>query len=122
MPNTPPIASEFEHAIRVWQRAQVIHDGPAGRTEAWTVLERIVARPDDFHDLLVTSLTHPSQLVVGYSLLALDRMHSRALEDLPPQLLTRRDKITLRTGSFSQSMDLGGLARQITKRRRDRVA
>ena len=116
MPTTH-VRTEFERALQVWERAQVIYDGPSrGASEAWSILESIGERPDDFHDLLVASLAHPSQLVVGYCLVALDRMQSVALKALPAELLARRDKITILMGSFSQSMDIGGLARQLTKK------
>lgn len=93
-----------------------------GRPGAQAALENIAARPKDFHDLLVASLSHPSQIVVGYCLLALDQMQSTALRNLPPELLTRRDQISIHLGSFRQSMDLGGLARQLNKKWKNQVA
>lgn len=85
-------------------------------------MEQISARPENFHELLVAALCHPNQLVVAYCLLALDRMNSPVIESLPAEMLERREKITLLTGSFSTSMDLGGLARQLKKKRKNRVS
>ena len=117
MPATPTtdVRTKFDFALRAWERAQVIYEGPS-TAEASSILEDIGARPGDFHDLLVASLTHPSQLVVGYCLIALDRMQSVALMSLPKELLARRDKITFFMGSFSQSTDIGGLARRLAKK------
>jgi hypothetical protein len=121
--STTGVRAEFDLALRAWERAQVIHEGPPkGASEAWSALESIGERPGDFHDLLVASLSHPSQVVVGYCLIALDRMRSVALKSLPTELLARRDKITILMGSFSRSMDIGGLARQLTKKWSGHVA
>jgi hypothetical protein len=65
-------------------------------------------------------LSSPNQLLVAYALQTLELMGSPALADLPDELLERRQQVTLQSGSFRNSMDLGGLARQIRRRARER--
>jgi hypothetical protein len=55
-------------------------------------------------------------LVVAYALQTLELMGSPALPELPDELLERRQQVTFICGSFKNSMDLGGLARQLRKR------
>jgi hypothetical protein len=77
----------------------------------------------DCHDALSDLLGSESQLVAAYALLTLELMGSDIVANLPAELLDRRQQITLLTGSFKNSVDLGGLARQVQKRarvRRDR--
>jgi hypothetical protein len=81
-----------------------------------------LANHPECEDALFELLTNPSQLVVAYSLITLELMRSNKLAELPAELLTNRSKITLSLGSFRNSMDLGGLARQIQKRAKARLA
>jgi hypothetical protein len=106
-----------DRAVEVWKKAQVLYQSPSweGRPEARAFAERIATDFQEGEHKLVKLLEHENQLVVAYALLTLQLMGSRGLRALPAELLERRSKITLRTGSFSTSMDLGGLARQFQK-------
>lgn len=106
-----------DRAIEVWKKAQVVYQSPSweGRPEARVFVERIATEFRECERKLAELLEHENQLVAAYALLTLQLMGSRTLRTLPAQLLERRSKITLRTGSFSTSMDLGGLARQVQK-------
>ena len=106
-----------DRAVEVWKKAQVVYQSPSweGRPEARAFAERIAAEFRQCEHKLVKLLSHENQLVVAYALLTLQLMGSESLRTLPAELLQRRSKITLRTGSFSTSMDVGGLARQLQK-------
>jgi hypothetical protein len=106
-----------DRAVEAWKKAQVVYQSPSweGRPEARAFVERIATEFRQCEHKLTGLLEHENQLVVAYALLTLQLMGSRRLRTLPAQLLERRSKITLRTGSFSTSMDLGGLVRQLQK-------
>jgi 2'-5' RNA ligase len=76
------------------------------------------AQRPECHDGLLPLLSSPSQLVVAYVLQTLEMMGSPALAELSDEVLNRRQQGTIVSGSFKNSMDLGGLARQIRKRAR----
>ena len=109
-------AALLKRAVARWSKAQVVYEGPtrAGIPEPLLLVDEVAARPD-CHDALLSLLSSQNQLVVAYVLLTLRRMGSAALAELPKGLLERREKITLDCGSFRNSMDLGGLARQFRK-------
>ena len=115
-------AGKLERAVGLWRKAQVVHDGPTrpGFPESLEAVFEIARDHQNCHDDLVRLLASDSQLVVAYALLTLQMMGSRVLEDLPEDLLRRREKVTIDSGSFRTSMDLGGLPRQIRKRARQR--
>jgi hypothetical protein len=69
---------------------------------------------------LVGLLSSPNQLVVAYALLTLRKMNSNVRANLTGDLANRKQKITFVAGSFLNSMDLGGLARQYRKEARRR--
>jgi hypothetical protein len=116
----PPLPIDyFEQALSVWRKAQVVTD--AYRSDPIVCFDEVVAHPELYHDQLVAALNDQSQLVVAYCLLALEKMKSPALAALPDSLLARREKITIRFGSFSTSSDLGGLARQLKKKNEKRA-
>src|SRR5262249_36619410 len=106
---------------KVWAKAQVVYESPSwkGNPTARALVEQI-AQVSECHDGLLTLLSSPSQLVVAYALLTLELMKSSALADLPDELLERLQQVTSVCGSFKNSIDLGGLARQIRKRARER--
>ena len=110
----PESSDAFEGALIAWRSAQVVTDRYG--SEARQFLDQIAAEPEIYEERLVAVLEDSSQLVVAYSLLALDQMKSHALRSLPEPLLKRREQITMVIGSFKQSMDLGGLARQLAKK------
>jgi len=115
-------AAKLERAVDLWRKAQVVHEGPSrlGFPEPLEAVFEVARDCPDCHDDLVRLLASESQLVVAYALLTLQMMGSGVLEDLPEDLLGRREKVTTDIGSFRSSMDLGGLARQVQKRARQR--
>jgi hypothetical protein len=115
-------ANTLERAVALWRKAQVVHEGPTrlGFPEPLEAMLEIARGHTECHDRLVRLLSEDNQLVVAYALLTLQMMGSPVLENLPEELLERREKITIDIGSFRNSMDLGGLARQVQKRSRQR--
>lgn len=114
---SPSSRALSERATSIWRRAQLVRSAPSweGLPEARAVAEEVARDPENA-TWLIELLGDPSQLVVAYSLLTLELMGSHHLKDLPSELLTNRSTVTLVEGSFRNSMDLGGLARQIQKR------
>lgn len=115
-------ADRLERAVVLWRKAQVVHEGPTrlGFPEPLEAMLEIARGHLECHDGLVRLLSDTNQLVVAYALLALEMLGSGVVENLPEGLLGRREKITIDIGSFRSSMDLGGLARQVQKRARQR--
>ena len=111
-----------KRAKDLWRKAQVVYEGPTrlGFPEPLQISLEIAERHACCHDALVDLLSSDSQLVAAYALLTLERMGSDVLVSLPAELLDSRKQITLHMGSFKNSMDLGGLARQVQKRARQR--
>ena len=68
---------------------------------------------------LFKCLFDDEQLVVAYALLVLKWADDPMLKELPEQLLNRREKITVRSGSFSEKMELGALARMLRSKHAD---
>lgn len=115
------MSAMLEEAARVWAIANVVYESLTwdGQPVARALVEQIAQLPE-CHNGLVALLSSPNQLVVAYALQTLELMGSPVLAELPDELLERRQKVTLQCGSFRNSMDLGGLARQIRKRARGR--
>jgi len=109
----------LDEAAQVWAKAQVVYESPSwdGHPPARVQVEQI-ARCPECHGGLIALLSSPCQLVVAYVLETLELMGSPALAELPDELLERRQQVTFVMGSFKNSMDLGGLARQLRKRAR----
>jgi len=68
-----------------------------------------------YREQLMECLSHESQLVVAYALLVLSKVNYPALNELPTELLTRHEKKTVRSGSFSDKMELDAFARMLRK-------
>jgi hypothetical protein len=84
----------------------------------WPAAEMIQVLAADigkYRQQLVKCLFDDEQLVVAYALLVLKRADDPMLKELPEQLLNRREKITVRSGSFSEKMELGAFARMLKK-------
>ena len=115
----PRTCSFTRSRIRGGAKARVVYESPSweGQPPARALVEQIV-QIAECHDRLLGLLSSPNQLVVAYALQTLALMGSPALADLPDELLERRQQVTFLCGSFKNSMDLGGLARQIRKRAR----
>jgi hypothetical protein len=113
MAEVPALLAE---AARVWAKAQIVYDTASleGYPPARALVEQVACVPE-CHDWLLALLSAPNQLVVAYALRALELMGSPALPELPDELLERGQQVTFQCGSFRNSMDLGGLARQIRK-------
>jgi hypothetical protein len=108
---------DLDRAQVVWKQAQVFFQMPSfeGKPEARVTAERIAIEHPEYENDLLALLHHENQLVVAYTLLTLQLMGSTALKHLPEDLLQRRNKLTVSTESFKQTMDLGGFARQVMK-------
>jgi len=105
----------FDVAVQTWKQAQVV----LGPTKIfWPAAEMIQVLAADigkYRQQLVKCLFDDEQLVVAYALLVLKRADDPMLKELPEQLLNRREKITVRSGSFSEKMELGAFARMLKK-------
>jgi hypothetical protein len=112
----------LDEAAGVWAKSQVVWEGSSwdGPPAARALVERVAAQPD-CHTGLVVLIDSPNQLVAAHALQALDLAGSPALADLSDEFCSRREKVTFQCGSFRNSMDLGGYARQLRKRARARV-
>jgi hypothetical protein len=113
------VSEMLDKASRVWAKAQIVDESPSweGQPPARALVEQLAQIPE-CHDGLLALLGSPSPLVVAYALQTLELMGSPALAELPDDLLERRQQVTFLCGTFKNSMDLGGLARQIRKRAR----
>ena len=119
-----PVDEIISQARRVWAKSQVVYQEPShqGKPEACYLMEQLVQCYPHCESKLVHLLGDVNQLVVAYALLTLEMLGSSVLCNLPPDLLDRRENLTLALGSFRIGMELGGLARQVQKRARERAA
>jgi hypothetical protein len=110
----------IQRATDIWKKAQLVYQGPGryGDPVPLQIAVEIAEKHPDCQDALIGLLDSECQLVAAYALLTLEMMGSDVLTDLPAGLLDRRQQITLHMGSVRNSMDLGGLARQVQKRAR----
>lgn len=104
-------------SLDVWRKAQVVIDGSPwdGYPLESKMVQDIVEEFPKYRERVVDALLDRSQLVVAYSLLVLRNANDPVLKSLPNKLLSRCEKITIRTGSFSNKMELGAFARQLAK-------
>jgi len=79
------------------------------------MIQLLAADIGRYRQRLFKCLFDDEQLVVAYALLALRRADDPMLKELPEQLLNRREKITVRSGNFSEKMELGAFARMLKK-------
>ena len=87
-----------------------------GRQNLWQCGSQVLAADiGKYRQQLVKCLLDDEQLVVAHALLVLKRADDPMLRELPEQLLNRREKITVRSGSFSEKMELGAFARMLKK-------
>lgn len=112
-------AALLAEAARVWAKAQVVREEPSweGQPPARVLVEQAAADPA-CHAGLLALLSSPSQLVAAHALQALELAGSPALAVLPDELCDRREQVSFQWGSFRNTMDLGGYARQVRKRAR----
>ena len=68
-----------------------------------------------YREQLMECLSHESQLVAAYALLVLRKVNDPALKELPTELLASRKTMTVRSGSFSNKIELGAFARMLRK-------
>jgi hypothetical protein len=103
-------------AVEVWRRAQVLDESPSwrGKPEGSAACESL-AQHKEYEAAISSLLQHSSQLVVAYAIRTLHLMKSPILRSLPGQILQRREKVTVHSGSFRTGSDLGGYARHIQK-------
>jgi hypothetical protein len=112
----------LDEAARVWAKAQIVYESPSreGHPQARALAEEIAQLPE-CHEGLLAMLSSTNHLVVAYTLQTLEMMGSPALVDLPDELLDSKRNLTIQAGSFRNSMDLGGFARQIRKRAQEKA-
>lgn len=113
----------LNRAIVVWRKAQVLYETPSwkGQPEARAIAEQIAGSHPECEPALASLILDGSQLVAAYALLTLELMRSPVLQNIPLEVLQQRSNVTLVCGSVKTSMDLGGWARQIQKRARERT-
>lgn len=107
----------IKKAEKIWAKAKVLYVGVSfyGEPEALAIQEKLIEKPEDYHDKLIENLEHENPLVIAYSVKTLEKMNSEHLLELSDKLLSMRNKITIREGSFSISTDLGGIVRGAKK-------
>ena len=113
----------LDHAIDIWRKAQILHDRRScqGEPKSTAIAEEIAESHPELEAPLASLLLDPSQLVAAHALWTLELMRSPLLENLPPEVLQNRSRVTLITGSLKTSTDLGSLARQAQRRARARA-
>ena len=106
----------FDAAVQIWRKAQVVRE-VSGKIKAPSaeMIKEVAAEIGKYRERLVRCLHDDDQLVVAYALLVFKRAHDPILNELPEEILNRHNKITVRTGSFSQNMELGAFARMLKK-------
>ena len=112
----------FDAAVQIWKKAQVVRE-ISGKVE-WPpaeMIKNIAADMGRYRERLLMCLFDDNQLVVAYAMLVLKRVNDPMLKELPKELLSRHDKITLRIGSFSETMELGAFARMLKKQAATKV-
>jgi hypothetical protein len=102
-------------AVEIWRKAQVVHNPSRAETPSEAMVRTIADEGEKYRERLMECLSHGSQLVAAYALLVLRKVNDPALKELPTELLTSHKKITVRTGSFSETMELGAFARMLRK-------
>jgi hypothetical protein len=106
----------LDEAVQIWREAQVVHNpGRKGETPSEAMVRKVAEEIGKYRERLMECLSHESQLVAAYALLVLRKVNDPALKELPTELLTSHKKITVRTGSFSDTMELGAFARMLRK-------
>jgi hypothetical protein len=113
----------LERAVAIWRKAQLLFEGLSwqGEPKALAIAEQIAESHPDYEADLAALLFDPSQLVAAYALRTLERMRSPLLESIPSEVLQRRSRVTVNTGSIQMSTDLGCLAREAQRRARARA-
>src|SRR5215467_10889121 len=112
----------FDAAVQIWKKAQVVLEVSGKiKSPSAEMIKEIAAEIGKYRERLVRCLHDDDQLLVAYALLVFKRAHDPILNELPMELLNRHNKITLRTGSFSQKMELGAFARMLKKEAAARV-
>src|SRR5262245_12714072 len=110
----------LDAAVQIWRKAQVVHNPGRAESSSEAMVRTIADEIDKYRERLVKCLSHESQLVAAYALLVLRKANDPALNQLPTELLTRHEKITVCSGSFRDKMELGAFARMLRKEARRR--
>ena len=116
--NEVDISSLVDRAIKVWKKAQVIRTDPTFRGEPEPAflsesLEKLGSRAEE---PLTQLLYHEHPLVCAYALWTLFKVGSPVFDWLPDELMKRKERVTIRSGSFSTRNNLGGWAAHLRKR------
>lgn len=103
-------------AVEVWKHDQLVNltttwkQEPQGHYLAETLSKRL-----DCEASLGQLLSHENEIVVAYSLVALEIMDSTLLGRLPNELIERKQFFTRLEGSFAIDYELGEFAKEIQK-------
>lgn len=113
----------LERAIPIWRKAQVFYAYPSweGEPRAVAMAEEIAQSHPECETALATLLLDPSQLVAAYALRTLETMESPLLQEIPPEVLQRRSRVTFTSGSIKWTTDLGWMARRAQRWARERA-
>jgi hypothetical protein len=113
----------LEKAVAIWRKAQILYEFASweGEPRARAIAEQIAESHPEYEADLAALLLDPSQLVAAYALWTLERMRSPLLENISPEVLQRRSRVSLSSGSIQTDTNLGALARQAQRRARQRA-
>jgi hypothetical protein len=78
----------------------------------------VVRDKEKYEASLASLLVHQSQFVVAHALIALARMNSAVLQELPHGLLEDKRHVTILTGSFVTQYQLGDLVKMLRNGKR----
>jgi hypothetical protein len=111
------IEALISQAVEVWKNGQTVNLSPIWKQHPQGhYLAKVLAERPDCEARLGEFLTHENELVVAYSLVALEMMDSRLLARLPKDLLERKQLFTSVRGSFGIEVELGEFANEIQKK------
>jgi hypothetical protein len=94
---TDDIENAWENLRLVWSRASVVYRGPIGFSATikfeYALLESFIKKFPKTEDLFYAALLDPNPFISAYSLVALEKLHSRYLNRLPKKLFNREEEI-----------------------------
>jgi hypothetical protein len=81
----------------IWGRSKIIYRGPVGFPTKikfeYAILENFISKYPKCEPTLIAALLDPNPYICGYSLVALEKLHSAYLSRLPRNLLNREEEI-----------------------------
>lgn len=104
----------ISRAVEVWKHDQLVNLSPTWKQQPQGhYLVETLAKRRDSESRLGELLSHENELVVAYSLVALQMMDSALLGRLPKGLLESKQWIRKLRGSFAIDLELGEFAKEI---------